>query len=64
MTEQVLAVQLGVGRALALAFGAKRLPDLPEYGDAVEGGQRRGRLPEWMRRFEEANPHAIQTFDE
>ena len=55
MTEEVLAVQLGVGRALAQAFGKGNLPDLPEY-DEVIGGSSRSSLPNWMKQFENANP--------
>jgi len=56
MLEQVSATQLGVGRALAQAFGEKHLPDLPTYESTLGVGHSDGQeLPGWMRKFEEVN---------
>ena len=57
MIEQASAVQLGVGRALAQAFGReKHLPDLPTYESTLRAGRSDGQeLPGWMRKFEEVN---------
>lgn len=68
VTTQVMATQLGVSRALAMAFSqreGRRLPDLPTYDGAMSSGPHPGpQLPEWMREFERANlGRCIQTFE-
>ena len=55
-TEQVVAVQLGVSRALAAALGGKGLKELPTYEELLEEqGRPEEQLPAWQRRFEQVN---------
>jgi hypothetical protein len=63
VTVQVMAVETGVGRALAQALGGKSPPDLPDYDDLVaRASSRKDRLPAWQRAYERANPgRARQT---
>jgi hypothetical protein len=53
-----LAVELGVSRALAIAFGAKgtHLPDIPTYDEMLAQQQTAApKIPRWMAEFEKAN---------
>lgn len=55
---QTRAVELGTTRAITQAFSSKkaRLPDLPDFDRAMRDMLPPGaRLPDWMRKFEEAN---------
>lgn len=51
-------VEFGVGRAIAQAFSAKKvhLPELPTFEKMLRSKlPSEARMPEWMRKFEEAN---------
>jgi hypothetical protein len=53
--DTALAVQLGTGRALAQALGAKSLGDLPAFEDARAGGALQEKAVAFHRKFEAAN---------
>jgi hypothetical protein len=54
--DQVRNTELGTIRALASAFGTKRLPDLPTFDEIVRRrAPRETRLPAWMVEFERVN---------
>jgi hypothetical protein len=57
------AAEVGTSRAIAMAMGQKNIPKMPDYDsvrrdDAFEPPKRK-ELPEWMRKYVEANnlPH-------
>lgn len=50
---QIQAVEQGVLRALAAAFG-ESVPDLPDSFDEVEGAEQE-EIPDWWRAYAEAN---------
>lgn len=55
---QVNQVEMGVGRAIAQAFSSKKLhlPELPTFDQMLRSKlPAEARMPDWMRKFEEAN---------